>query len=104
MLGPLRRLADRLCISSVVLLALHERLDVSGRDQPDHVAQLADLPTSVMGSSASLQCHHATGLGCKELDQLAPGDLLAEHDAPRRIRAMRLEHMLRDVQTDRANL
>ena len=38
---PLRRLADRLSVGSVVLLPLHERLDVFGRKQPYLMAELA---------------------------------------------------------------
>lgn len=36
--------------------------------------------------------------------QLADGDILAKHDAPRRILAMHLESVLRGVQAGRANL
>src|SRR3954454_9735578 len=100
----LRRLADRLGIGRIVLLPLHEGLDVCGRDQPHRVAQFADLAPPVMGPATGLQGHHAPGLGCEELDQLDPRNLLSENDAPRRIRPMRLEAMLRDVQANRANL
>ena len=94
----------RLRIGHVVLLALHERLDIGGRDQPGRVAQPANSAAPVMGASAGFQCHHAPGLGRKELHQLAPGDLLAEHDAPRRVSVVRLAHVLRNVQTNRADL
>jgi hypothetical protein len=37
--GPLGRLADRLRVGHVVLLPLHERLDVGRRDQPHLMAE-----------------------------------------------------------------
>ena len=79
---PLRRFADCLGIGRVVFLAIYKRLDIRGRDQPDRVAQLANLPASITAAPAGFQCHQAPGLGCKKYHKLTPGDLLAEHDLP----------------------
>jgi len=62
----LGRLADRLGISGIVLLALHERLDVSRWDQPDHMPERADLARPMMGAAAGLHGHRAGWLTCQE--------------------------------------
>src|SRR4028118_952532 len=62
----LSRLADRLGISGIVLLALHERLHVSRRDQPDRMPERADLAGPMMGTAAGLHGDRAGWLGCKE--------------------------------------
>jgi hypothetical protein len=62
---PLCCLTDRLGIGRVVLLPLHERLDIGGRYQPDCVAQPPNLPTPVMRPSTRLHRHKTTRLGRK---------------------------------------
>jgi hypothetical protein len=49
----LSRLADRFGIGGIVLLALHERLDVSRRDQPHLVAKLDQLPRAPPHASST---------------------------------------------------
>jgi hypothetical protein len=95
---------DCLGIRRVVLLPLHEWLDVGRQDQPYRVAQLAVLTRSVMRSSAGLHRHCARQLGGEELEQLRPHQSLAEHYVAGRIRPMCLENPLRDIQSDRASL
>ena len=63
---PLRRLADRLSVGLVVLLPLHERLDVGGRDQPHLMAELGDLAAPVMRASARLHRDKAGRLSGEE--------------------------------------
>jgi hypothetical protein len=64
---PLRCFADCLGIDRVVLLPLHERFYIGGRDQPNFVAKLDGLTGPVMGSAACLQSYRATRLGCEEI-------------------------------------
>ena len=82
---PLGRLADRLGIRHVVLLPLHERLDVGRRDQPHRVAQLAELTRPVMRPGAGLHRHHAGRLGGEEFEHLRPHQALAEHHTAGRV-------------------
>jgi hypothetical protein len=95
----LRRLADRLGIGHVVLLPLHERLHVGGRDEPRLVAQGGELAGPVMGAGAGFHRDHATGLSGEEAQQLVS----SEDNGAGRIGPMRLEHRLRQIQADRAN-
>jgi hypothetical protein len=101
---PLGRLADRLGIGHVVLLPLHIRLDVGGRDQPHRVAQLAELTCPVVRPGTGLHRHHARLLGSEELHHLGPRQPLAEHHSARRVRPMRLKDVLREIQPNRASL
>src|ERR1700678_3927121 len=100
---PLRRLAHCFGISRVVLLPLHERLDIRWRYEPDRVTQFTDLSSPIVGPATRLQRYQAPRLGRQEINQFRPGDLLSEHRLPRRVSTMRLENMLRDIQTNRAN-
>jgi hypothetical protein len=52
--GALRRFAYRLGIDRVVLLPLHKRLYIGGRDQPNIMAKLTELTGPVMRSPACL--------------------------------------------------
>jgi hypothetical protein len=101
---PLSRLTDCLGISRVILLPLHERLDVGRRDQPHRVAQLVDLTPPVVRPGASLHRDNAGRLCCEEPKQLRPHETLAEQHMAGGIRPMRLENVLRDVQSDRDSL
>lgn len=72
-------LADRLGIGCVVLLPLHERLDVGRRDEPHLMAQLADLTAPEMSAAAGFHRHN-TGLQLAEKRKyLIPSRLLAQH-------------------------
>ena len=100
----LRRLADRLSIDRVVLVPLHERLDVGRRDQPHLMAQCHQFARPVVRAPAGLQRHRAARLGGEEVQQLRPAQLPAEYAPPARVRTVGMEHVLRDSQTDRGNL
>ena len=101
---PLCRLADRLGISRVILLPLHERLDVGRWDQPHCVAQLADLPPPIVRPCASFHRDNAGRLCRQKPKQLRSGETLAEQRMAGGIRPVRLEDVLRDVQPDRDSL
>src|SRR3712207_8452026 len=53
----LRRLGDRLRIGHVVLLPLHEWLNIDWRNEPGLVPQRGDLASPVMSAGASLHSH-----------------------------------------------
>src|SRR5215472_16659315 len=101
---PLRRFTDGLCIGGIVLLPLDERLDVDRRDQAHLMAQLSDLARPLVRTGTGFHRYHAPGLRCQETEKLHASDALAEEHMPGTIRSVHLEHVLRDVQTDRANL
>ena len=101
---PLGRLADRLRVRRVVLLTLHEGLDIDRRDQPDLVAELADLAAPVMRARARLHRHHAVRLRGHKVQHLLPAQLPAERDRAVRPRAMHLKAALRQIDPDDANL
>jgi hypothetical protein len=50
------------------------------------------------------QRHRTTLVPSKELQQLPSPDLAAEQRSPARISAVRMKNILRDIQTDYANL
>ena len=102
--GPLRRLANRFGIGRVVLLAFDERLDVGRWDQPHRVPKLTELPRPVVRPGARFQGNNARCLGGEELEQPCPCKTLSKHHVTRCIGPMRLENVLRDVQSDRASL
>src|SRR5215470_2299743 len=101
---PLCRFTDGLCIGGIVLLPLDERLDVGRRDQAHLMAQLADLTRPVVRAGTGFHCNDAPRLCCQETEKLHASDALAKEHMPGRVRSMDLEHVLRDVQTDCANL
>src|SRR6201995_1239602 len=101
---PLRRFTDGLCIGGIVLLSLDEWLDVGRRDQADMMAQFSDLTRPVVRAGTGFHRDDAPGLRCEKTEKLCACDALAEQHMPGSIRSMHLEHVLRDVQTDRGSL
>src|SRR5579859_1601372 len=100
----LGRFADRLGIDRVVLLPLHERFYIGGRDQPNFMTKLGELTGPVMCSTTCLQRYRATRLRREEIQQLSPADPLAEYRATPLIRPVSVKNMLGDIQTDCDNL
>src|SRR5215469_10538378 len=101
---PLGRFTDGLCIGRIVLLPLDERLDVARRDQAHIMTQLSDLTRPVVRPGTGFHRDDAPGLRREETEKLGARDALAKQHMPRIIRSMHLEHVLRDVQTDRGSL
>ena len=100
---PLGGFADRLGIRHVVLLALDERLHVGRRDQPHLVTEIADCSSPVMRARAGLHGDAAARLTREEGQHLLAPELLAEQNTAGCARAVRLEHVLGQVQADGAN-
>src|SRR5499425_396615 len=101
---PLGRFTNRLCIGGIILLPLDERLDVGRRDQAHMMAQLSDLTRPVVRTGTGFHRHDAPGLRGEETEKLRASDPLAKEHMPGTIRSMHLEHVFRDVQTDRGSL
>src|SRR3954470_11775178 len=94
--------ADRLSIGHIVLLAFNQRLHVRRRDQSDFVAEFSDRASPVVRARARLHRDNAAGLARKEGEHLRAPELLAENDGARCARAVRLEHVLGQIQADGA--
>ena len=99
-LGPLRRDHDRLGVSGVVLLALHEGPDILRRDEPHLVAKRRHLPCPVARARAGLEHHHRRGLPGHERPELLARQLPAElHLTPHR-GSVNLENALCQIHPD----
>src|SRR3954462_2460372 len=86
-----------------VLLPLDERLHVSRRDQPHLVPQLGDLACPVVGARARLHGHKTARLRGEEGEHLIAPQLLAEQNHAGGTCPVCLEHVLGQIQSDRAN-
>ena len=64
------------------------------------MALLRNLTGPVVRAATSFQCNHAWLLRGKELQQLRTPDLPAEDHAAINVSSMRVENMLRDVQSN----
>ncbi|MET4448970.1 hypothetical protein ABIB75_007282 [Bradyrhizobium sp. GM2.2] len=96
----LRRFANRFGIDRIVLLPLHERFYIGGRDPPNFMAKLDQLTRPVMCSTTCLQRYRATRLRREEIQQLSWADPLAEHRSTPPIRSVNAKNVLGDIQTD----
>jgi hypothetical protein len=94
-------LADRLGISSAVLLSLDKGLDVSGRDEADRVAELGDLATPVVSAATGLQGHGTGRQRCEERQKLAAAQLLAKDHRARAVSPMELKDVLGKIESER---
>jgi hypothetical protein len=98
------RLADRLRVRCVVLLALDEWFDVDGRDQSNLVAQIGNRAPPVMRASAGFHGDNARRLFGKEGEDFLSRKLLAERHASVGVGAVRLKGPLCQIDPDDANL
>src|SRR5215469_12601074 len=97
-------LADRLRIGSIVLVPLHIRLHVSWRHQLDLMAKRRQLARPMMRRRACLHADKARLEAFEHLHKPLAANLSAEHRSALAVDAMNLKDVLRDVQTDGANL
>lgn len=74
-----RSLADGLSISCIVFLTLHEGIDVSWRDEPHLMTQLANLAAPEMRAAAGLHGDDTGGQLAEKRQHLIPPPLLAKH-------------------------
>src|SRR5262249_41320967 len=68
------------------------------------MAQLSDLTRPVVRAGTGFHRNDAPRLRCYETEKLRASDALAEQHMPGSIRSMQVEHVFRDVQTDRGSL
>lgn len=101
---PSDRLADRLRVGHVVLLALHVGLHIARRHQAHIVTELDQFARPVMRGSAGLDPHQTRSELAEELQQARSRQLLSNDNAAFSIDAVHLEHRLRDVQSDSDHL
>src|SRR5580700_2159883 len=101
---PPRRLADRLGVGRIVLVALDVGLHVPRRHQPHPVAKFREFTRPIMSRGAGFHADKASRQRLEELQHLAAPQLLTNDDLFSRVDAMDLEHVLGDIQTDRCNL
>ncbi len=97
----MRRLADRLSVRRVIFLPLDEGLHIDGRDELDAVAEFGQLPTPEMRAAAGLHRHQTGRQLGEELKHLKPSELLAQDSTAFAVSTMDLEHLLRQIQSDR---
>lgn len=90
-----RQIADRLCISSIGLPALHVRLHIRWRHQPYVVAERYQLASSVVRRRARLHADQAGRQCRKELQHLSAPELSAHKHLPIRTDRVNLKHVLR---------
>ena len=101
---PPYRLADRLGVSSVVLVTLDVGLYVFRRHQTNLVAKLREFTRPIMGGGARLHADKARRQRLEELKHLAAPKLLPNDDFLGRVDPVNLKHVLGDIQTDRGDL
>ena len=73
-----RRLANRFCIDRIVLVPLHKRFDVGGRDKSHLMAELCQLARPVMRPAACFHSNEASWLSSEEVEQLSAGQFATE--------------------------
>src|SRR5213082_3373458 len=98
------RLADRLRVAAVVLVALQIRLHIRRRHQSHLMAITADHPRPVVRGTTSLNSHGAWRKLREELLHRATPKLATQHNGSRSINSVNLKHVLRQIQTNCANL
>ncbi|GCD76447.1 hypothetical protein NBRC3299_2739 [Acetobacter pasteurianus NBRC 3299] len=85
---------DRFRISSIVLLALHERLHILRSDQSDLVTSSCQFASPVMRAPARFKNDQSRRLRGHELHKLLTTQLFAKHHLARTRSSMNLENVL----------
>jgi hypothetical protein len=98
------RLADRRRVRRIGLVALHIGLHVPRWHQPNVVAELPELARPVMRPRARFHPNQAWRQLGEGGEHLAAPQLLLQHHLALGTDAVRLKHVLGEIQTDRANL
>src|SRR5258708_29534125 len=101
---PCYRLADRLGIGRVVLVALDVSLHVGRRHQPHRMPNRAEITGPVVRCRARFHADKAGLELTEQFQQLIAADLAPQHGSAVLIDAGNLKDVLRDIQTDGANL
>src|SRR5512139_2034554 len=102
-IGPGDGLADRLCVSRIVLLSLNVWLDVGRRHQAHPMPKRLQLPRPMMRRRAGLNTNKASWQLFKKGQQVTPFQLPPNDHLAIGINAMDLKHRLRNIEADRLN-
>ena len=99
-LFPVRssRLADGLGVRHVILLALHKRLHIGRRDQPQLMPQLANVPAPEVSAATGFHRHDARGQLAEKLQHLPSPCLFAQNGSSCAVSSMHLEYILRKIE------
>src|SRR5580704_10850971 len=97
---PGHRLADRLSVNRIVLMALHIGLHVGRRHQANSVTERLEFARPMVRRGAGLDTNQARRQLLEEGQHIPPLKLTTEDDIALRIDAVNLENRLRDVETD----
>ena len=98
------RLADRLGVGSIVLVALDVCLHIPRRHQTNLVTKLREFTRPIMSCGASLHTDQAWRQRLEELQHLAAPQLPPNDDLLGHVDPVNLKHVLGDIQTDRGDL
>jgi hypothetical protein len=98
------RLADRLGVGGIVLVALDVGLHVLRRHQPNLVTELRQLARPIVCRGAGLHADETRRQRFEERQHLAAPKLLPNNDLLGRVDPVDLKHVLGDIQPDRGNL
>jgi hypothetical protein len=98
------RLADRLGVGSIVLVALDVGLYVFRWHQSYLVAKLREFTRPIVGRGTGLHADQARRQRLEERQHLAAPELLPNDDVFDRIDPVNLKHVLGDIQTNRRDL
>ncbi len=82
-------------------MAFDEGFYVGWRDQPNLVAQLADLATPEVSAAAGFHRNHASRQLAEKLQHLRPPQLLTQNRLACAVSSMHLEYILRQIESDR---
>src|SRR5208337_2251086 len=97
-------LANTFGIAPIVLVALHVRLNIGGRHHPNLVPKLGQHARPMMRTPTRLHPHHTAWQLGKKLLHRPTSKLTPNHHFSRRFNSVNLEHVLRQIQTNHANL
>ena len=101
---PPYRLADRLGVGGIVLVALDISFHVLRRHQPYLVAKLLQFTCPPVGCRAGFHADKARRKRLEERQHPAAPQSLANNNLLAGIDAVNLEHVLGGIQTDRCDL
>ena len=104
MLGSRHRLADGGRVGSIVLVALDIRLHIARRHQPHIVPERSELPRPVVRCGTGFHADQAARKSIEQRQHLRAPQLLGDGHFPDCVDAMHLEHVLGEIDPDRANL
>jgi len=102
--GPQRCLSNTFGIVLVILLALHERLGVLGRNYPWLKTQFTERATNKMRAEACLHADDAARQLLENVNERQTLDLASKNDLPVPIETDDVKNILANIDADRREL